>query len=219
MDMIEVSLTAKTRRQRLARKLKAWFLTVVIIASLAMWLFSSRIKPVIVSMADTGVYDLITVCVDSVVTELLDGQHIEYSSLVDFEKDDQGRICALVTNMAGVNKLKASITAAVLDRLSELEYTSIHIPLGSIVGGSLLMGKGPKIPITLLSCTNIYTYFSGEFSSAGINQTRHSIVLHVDVSLDILVAGGTVSTMVSNQVNVAETIIVGTVPDAYASLG
>ena len=217
--MIEVSLTTRSRKRVIMSRIRAVVLVVLIVSAAVTWLFSARIKPVIVSMADSGVADLITVYVDGVVTQLMDGGHIEYNELVSFEKDEQGRISALVTNMVGVNKLKASITSAVLDELTALEYTNIYIPIGSIIGGSVFLGKGPKIPITLLSCTNIFTYFTSEFSSAGINQTKHSIVLHVDVSLDILVAGGTVSSVVKNQVNVAETIIVGVVPDAYASLG
>lgn len=217
--MIEVSLTTRNRKRLIKRRIKTVFIIAVLLLVSFMWFFSARIKPVIVSMADSGVADMITVYVDGVVTQLMDGGHIEYNELVNFEKDEQGRISALVTNMVGVNKLKASITSAVLDELTALEYTNIYIPLGSILGDSVFLGKGPKIPITLLSCTNIYTYFTSEFSSAGINQTKHSIVLHVDVSLDILVAGGTVSSVVKNQVNVAETIIVGVVPNAYASLG
>lgn len=217
--MVEVSLTRGEKKPSRLRGIRLTALILALVLLLSAWLFSSRIKPVIVSMADSGVADLITVYVDGVVTRLMDEGEIQYSDLIIFDKDDEGRISALTTNMVGVNRLKASITAAVLDELTALEYTDIHIPIGSILGGSIFLGKGPKIPITLLSCTNIYTYFTSEFVTAGINQTKHSIVLHVDVSLDILVAGGAVSSVVKNQVNVAETIIVGIVPEAYASLG
>lgn len=52
-------------------------------------------------------------------------------------------------------------------------------------------------------------------SAAGINQTRHQILLHVDVYTGILLPGFTASTKVSNEIAVAETVIVGSVPETY----
>ena len=200
------------------RRLRRFALLLLIAALLAATAFSLHIRPLIVNMADSGVADLITVCVDRSVNALMDDGFPEYGELIQLVTDETGRVTALVTNMMTVNRMKAYVTSAVLESLEELEYTEIYIPLGSIIGGALFMGRGPRIPITLLSCTNITTYFSSEFQAAGINQTRHSILLHVDVSLDILVAGGTVSSMVANQISVADTVIVGLVPETYASL-
>ena len=57
--------------------------------------------------------------------------------------------------------------------------------------------------------------FENEFTEAGINQTKHRIILNVDVSVSILLPGFSTYTKVSNRFTVAETIIVGTVPDSY----
>ena len=57
--------------------------------------------------------------------------------------------------------------------------------------------------------------FRNAFTSAGINQTKHQIILTVDVSVSILLPGFRTATKVSNSFIVAETVIVGTVPDTY----
>ena len=53
------------------------------------------------------------------------------------------------------------------------------------------------------------------FTSAGINQTKHQILLDVTVQMSILLPGFRTSTQVSNEITVAETIIIGSVPDTY----
>ena len=58
-------------------------------------------------------------------------------------------------------------------------------------------------------------YFENTFTAAGINQTKHQIRLVVDVSVSILLPGFTTGTRVRNSFTVAETVIVGTVPESY----
>ena len=57
--------------------------------------------------------------------------------------------------------------------------------------------------------------FENQFESAGINQTKHRIVLRIDVYVSVLLPGYSAVTQVSNEITVAETVIVGEVPDTY----
>ncbi len=57
-------------------------------------------------------------------------------------------------------------------------------------------------------------HFENAFASAGINQTRHEIRLVVDV-VSVLLPGFSTVTKVTNRCAVAETVIVGSVPDTY----
>ena len=56
-------------------------------------------------------------------------------------------------------------------------------------------------------------------SDAGINQTRHQILLDVTVAVEILLPGSTLNTEIGAQIPVAETVIVGTVPDTVLQWG
>ena len=60
--------------------------------------------------------------------------------------------------------------------------------------------------------------FENVFTSAGINQTLHRIMLNVRVECTLLIPGGTVDTTVEAQVCAAETLLVGQVPDSYLEL-
>ena len=91
----------------------------------------------------------------------------------------------------------------------------LSIPIGTLTGSALLAGRGPRISVRMESVGSSSARFENRFDSAGINQTNHQIALEVDVSVSILLPGFTTATTVSTAVTVAETVIVGSVPETY----
>lgn len=179
----------------------------------------SNIGSMVVELAIAEATDVITITVNDVITEkVMDGE-VDYSDLVTLEKDSEGNITALLTNMANVNYLQSDITREVVKRFTDKDVTRVEIPLGTLIGGTLLSGKGPKISVDILSITNVSAQLRNEFSSAGINQTRHRMIMEVEVSLGILLAGYRDRwDRVDTEITVCETIIVGRVPNTYASM-
>ena len=117
--------------------------------------------------------------------------------------------------MAAFNHLQAEILDTVLTRIDQVSARELSIPIGTLTGASLLAGRGPRITVRMESVGSSEANFSNEFVSAGINQTKHQIILTVDVYVSILLPGFTTATKVSTAVTVAETVIVGAVPDTY----
>ena len=117
--------------------------------------------------------------------------------------------------MAAFNHLQAEILDTVLTRISQVPTGDLSIPIGSLTGSALLAGRGPRISVRMESVGSSEANFRNAFTSAGINQTKHQIILTVDVSVSILLPGFRTATKVSNSFIVAETVIVGTVPDTY----
>ena len=79
----------------------------------------------------------------------------------------------------------------------------------------LIAGRGPLLHIKMQSVGSSSAHFENAFASAGINQTRHEIRLVVDVYVSVLLPGFSTVTKVTNRCAVAETVIVGSVPDTY----
>ena len=131
------------------------------------------------------------------------------------DEDNEGRITAVHSNMAACNRLQSEILDLILTRIGEVSTRELSIPIGSLTGSALLAGRGPRISVRMESVGSSSAWFENEFTSAGINQTNHRIVLHIDVSVAILLPGFTTATRVTNAVTVAETVIVGSVPDTY----
>ena len=132
-----------------------------------------------------------------------------------FEKDAEGRITAVHSNMAVCNRLQSDILDRILNRIDQVPPQDLSISIGSLSGSVLLAGRGPEISIRMESVGSSSAWFENEFIAAGINQTKHQIILNIEVYVSILLPGFTADTQVSNAVTVAETIIVGSVPDTY----
>ena len=155
---------------------------------------------------------------DAIAKQMADGI-IQYDRIVYFEKDLDGKITALKTNMSEVNRLKTDILNIINDEILALDTADIGIPIGSLVLPEFFSGKGPLIPIHILSIRNSDAVFASNFEQAGINQTLHQLTMEVSVDVSVLVLAKTESFTVTSEVVVAETVIVGAVPQTYLQTG
>ena len=89
---------------------------------------------------------------------------------------------------------------------------------GSFTGFRLLSGRGPGIKITISSIGNVKTDLKSEFSAKGINQTLHRVYLDVNCEVSILTPFDNISKKITNQILIAEHVIVGQIPDSYYNL-
>ena len=174
-----------------------------------------HLKAILGDMAVTRVSNSVNRLVNEAVYDAIDSGDIQYDELITLQKDASGNIAALQSNMAAFNRLQADISGDVLDRLGQVSDTELAIPLGTLTGSALLAGRGPKFRVRMQSIGSCTAHFENAFDHAGINQTTHSILLYVDVSVTILLPGFSTYTKVSNAFSVAETVIVGDVPDTY----
>ncbi len=94
----------------------------------------------------------------------------------------------------------------------------LKLHFGSFTGFKLLAGKGPGIKIRISSIGNVKTDLRSEFIAEGINQTLHRVYLQVDCEVSILTPFDNIDKKISNQVLIAENVIVGHIPDTYYNL-
>ena len=206
----------------MGKRRRKWKLLVALILALAVWAFlglRSRLWPVVRSLARTQVTntasDLIN---DAILEQIMEGQ-IQYDRIVYFEKDLNGRITALKTNMAEVNRLKTETLNIINDEILAEDSEHLGVSLGSLIWPEFFSGKGPSIPVRIMAIRNSDASFQSEFTEAGINQTLQKLRMDVLVDVTILVLGQTETFTVSSQMVVAETIIVGDVPATYLQTG
>ena len=185
----------------------------------AVILVATQLRPLLGNLAVTRASNAVNRIVIEAVDEAIQNGSISYEQLISFEKDAEGKITAVHSNMAACNRLQAEILDIILERISQVSARELSIPIGTLTGSALLAGRGPRITVRMESIGSSSARFQNAFSSAGINQTNHRIILHIDVSVSILLPGFTTATKVSNAVTVAETVIVGSVPDTYTYFG
>lgn len=201
------------------RKLCKIVIAIVVIAMIALVFFRIKYHETIRSLAETQVKNTTSDLINDAIDAQIDKGNIQYDRIVYFEKDLNGKITALKTNMSEVNRLKTSILNIINDEILAMDTTDLGIPLGSLVLPEVMSGRGPHIPIQVMSISNSDAGFESYFTQAGINQTLQKLTMTICVDVSILVLGRTESFTVSSEVVVAETIIVGQVPDTFFQTG
>ena len=194
-------------------------LILLCVLMVAFLLFRSRYRQVIRELAQTQVTNATSDLINDAVARQIALGDIQYDRIVYFEKDLNGRITALKTNIGEVNKLKTATLNTINDETLSMDASRIGIPLGSLILPEFLSGRGPRLPVEVLTIRNSDADFESNFSHAGINQTLHQVHMAVWVDVAVLVLGSTVSFSVEADVVVAETIIVGDVPDTFLQTG
>ena len=200
---------------RFLRKMMILPFVLLVLFLVIFGLFRGRYREVIQDLAVTQVKNTTSDLTNEAIAKQIADGKIEYDRIVYFEKDLDGRITALKTNMTEVNRLKTDILDIINSEILALDSSDIGIPLGSIFLSEFLSGRGPTIPVHILSIRNADANFVSRFSQAGINQTLHQVQMVVSIDVSVLVLGETVSFTMTSEVVVAETIIVGSVPETY----
>ncbi len=178
-----------------------------------------RLRPLMLKLAASEVNEVVTVAINDVISEEILSGELAYANMIKLEKDNNGNITALETNMPMINMLQAKLASGVVTRVENEIISDLRIPIGNAIGGELFSGRGPDFVVKILSVASVNTQFSYTFEDAGINQTRHKIMLEVTAVIDIFVPGSReVTSTATTLVEVAETVIVGQVPNVYAEL-
>lgn len=200
-----------TRRQRV----RVWAAVVLITVTGLLTAILLHLRPMLVKLATARCSNTVSRIVVAAVNDAVENGWMEYDRLVKFDKDSDGRVTALSSNMAEFNRLQTAVADDVLARLSQVSASELAVPLGTLTGSPLLAGRGLKLTVKMETIGTATAKFRDKFTAAGINQTKHQILLDVDVRVSILLPGITTYTKVSNEISVAETVIVGGVPQTY----
>lgn len=191
---------------------------IILILSLLLMIFLTfadlRLKPVVINAARSRARlfasDVISRSVDAAVAE-------STGSFINVIYGEDG-ISAIETNVTGISRLRADSILNIRGEISDIDRMTLDIPLGNLAGGMLLTGRGFPVRIKLVPIGDVSGEIYSEFSETGINQTLHRIYLRVRVSMNMIVASDTVRLELADDILVAETVIVGRVPDAYTAI-
>lgn len=194
-------------------------LLILLVLLVVLALLRSRLYPVIRSLAETRVKNTASDLINDAIAEQIAAGNIRYDRIVYFEKDLNGRITALKTNIGEINRLKTDVLNIINDEILSTDESSLGVALGSLFLPEFMSGKGPKLPVKILVIRNSEADFYSDFSEAGINQTLHKLNMEVFLDVTVLVLGSTTEFTISSHMVVAETVIVGDVPETYLQTG
>jgi sporulation protein YunB len=213
-------LNGRTAQKRHGKRRILFYIVLLAAGAVLFYIWTdSKISPIVAQMAVTRVHYLAGQSVNEAINDVMVQKALDYGDLILFERDVEGRVSAIKTNVTGINKLKTDVSRQVLDRIENIEKSELSIPFGSIFRNDLLMARGPRVQVRLIPIGSVYANLENIFTAAGINQTRHQIVMIIRVDMSVAAWGNNVETHVISEVVVAETIIVGSVPEYYLNIG
>lgn len=193
------------------------FLSVLLGLGLALFLihqFDAALRPQLIALAETRVRNEITHIADQAVSQTLSDQALSYTDMVRLQAD-RGEVAILSTDTVRLNLLRTSVLEEIVAQVEDLDSHFLGVPLGALTGIDLLSALGPALPVQVLSVASAEGSYRNDFTSAGVNQTIHRILLDVSVTAQLLLPGGIVETQINTPVCVAETVIIGQPPQTY----
>lgn len=183
---------------------------------LASWLLESKLGPVVLEMAKVRSTSIATRAINNAVSERV-GKSIIYEKIIQTETDNTGKIVFIQVNTGEVNRIAAEAALSVQDTLKELSNQEVYIPFGQIIGGRILAGRGPKIPIKIHPIGTVESSISEEFIEKGINQTSYKLYVSIIATVSVVVPLISTQSVVRSDIPIANVIIPGTVPEVYFS--
>lgn len=201
---------SRARRRRLCRRL----VLLVLLLAAVLLLIDRNFKPIVLSLAEARSASLASQVLNAALGQAL-GDGVAYEDLMNVRMDENGQVALLSANTVQMNRLADKAGAAALRMLENMSSERVSVPLGAALGITLLAGSGPGIPVSIVPIGSVSTDFETEFEACGINQTRHKVYLQVSATIRIVIPTGAKTTNVSANMLVAESIIVGGVPDGF----
>ncbi len=201
----------KIKEKRNRKKLK--IIVIFIIAILTVIVSIRAVNPIFEKMSEAEAKAIATKISNEKATEVM--ANYKYQDLVTIMKDNNGNITAITSNIIPINEIISDVAVKIQEELDKVESKEINIPIGSFTGSKILAGRGPNVNIKLKTIGDVETDFRSEFKEAGINQTLHRLYLQVDCKVAILTPFQTLERNISNQVILAENVIVGITPNTY----
>ena len=206
-----------SRRKR--RRRRIILIGLLLILTGLILLVELHLSPYIRELARNQAVNAASNAITDAVGEMLRREDTDFSRVIVLEKDVQGRITALRTDMTQVERLKVEVLGILGNLIAEINTQQLGIPLGNLLLPDLLAGTGPVLPVKAVSLTMSNADFFSDFTEAGINQTLQTLKVKFTISLTILTTVGYETVDVDSDVMVAQTVIVGTVPETYVNLG
>ena len=208
------------RFHRFRWKTALFFLIVSVLLISAGILYAEKnLTRVVLTLAQAQARAMAVQTLNEAAAELLSSGEVTYDSLMHVTMDENGQVRLIQANTPEMNRLASRVSLMAQEKLQSRGDQTVKVPLGSALGLTLFAGAGPKIEVRVLPVGSVHAEFHTDFQTAGINQTRHRISLQLTAQVQLVIPTGAQKVEVTTQVAMAESIIVGEVPDTFTDVG
>ncbi len=141
--------------------------------------------------------------------------NFNFGNYFQIEKNNNGDVTMILTNSYEFNLLSNKIVDGVTEYFNDKLSEGVDVPIGVFTGIGLISGFGKKVKMPLITVSSIRCDILSTFSEAGINQTKHSLIINIIPEVFVVTRFSTKDLKDQISVLVYENIIVGKIPNTY----
>lgn len=204
------------RRRRFYCRRNSWIYKAVcffIILLISVLLLDAKLRPALYDLAALEAYAISSKTVNSAVETILSGNAPSYSEIVSINYSENNAVTGITTDIVKLNLFKSQVTNAIDDEFNKKDRAEVTVSMGTASGIALFSGFGPYIDVDIGFSSSTQSDFENIFTSAGINQTQHSVMLNIKTTVMLTMAGKRIPQTVETSFCIAQTVIVGSVPN------
>ncbi len=193
-----------------------WYILLVLIISVALFIWISiKVMPFVVSVTKGYAENVVSNTLSAIINETMSEEEYTFVNVIN---DSQNRVVAVTMNSFDTNVFMTKISMGLKNKIADMEEIVAEIPLGNFLPYPFLAGMGPEVPVKFLILANTAVSAKEDFASKGINQSLYTLSLHVVTDVGIYIPAMHSSVIIENEVPIAQTVIVGSVPDSYTNV-
>ena len=207
----------KNRRKRTHNhKFRVAVLAIILTAAAFIYI-DLCLRPAVITVAQYHIQSLINKAVNNAIISVMDKTQYSYDDLVEINRNSADEIVSVNYNSLHINKLRSELIKVSIEETQKIPVSYVYIPIGNITSIDILQNKGPKLKFTVTPSSYVEAEVESVFQNTGINQINHQIFITVKVTANALIPNYSTSVYSENKVCVAETVIIGKVPDSIGN--
>lgn len=206
----------KRRKRSYNHKFRTAVLAIILTAAAFIYV-DLRLRPAVITVAQYHIQSLINKAVNNAIISVMDKTQYSYDDLVEINRNSADEIVSVNYNSLHINKLRSELIKVSIEETQKIPVSYVYIPIGNITSIDILQNKGPKLKFTVTPSSYVEAEVESVFQNTGINQINHQIFITVKVTANALIPNYSTSVYSENKVCVAETVIIGKVPDSIGN--
>ena len=197
------------------KRFTIWIIAIIVLLVYLYRFIDVNIKPTVVAIAEIKARSVTTQAInDTIKTKIR--RDINYNDLIFVKYNNEGKVTLMQANTILMNSIAAEVALEVQEQLGKISKANIKVPLSNAFDTQII--TLPSIKVQIVPQGSVAVDFATEFESAGINQTSHRIYIIVVTDIKMIVPLVSENLRITTNIPIAETIIVGDVPERYVNV-
>ncbi|MRX74066.1 sporulation protein YunB [Bacillus lacus] len=215
---------ARPRRKPLSGKqvFVLSFFLFLLLNLMSLMIVDRAIKPILMSMSRTEIKEITTDIISQTIRNSV--SNVDLDDIIVIRENEENSARTYSFNQSAYNRIVADVSDEISEKLGEKTNqldkdmkTSVtyKIPLGSILGSSVLSSYGPKIPVETYLVSDVSPEIKTRLTSSGINNTFLELYIHLKVNIEVVIPALKDQQTIDTNIKLGDLFIPGDVPQYY----